>query len=63
MVGVSGAGGAFGRGPFGGPAGGGRGRRAPGGGANRPYDYDVTAEEMPSNGNGAGRELPRVDED
>jgi UPF0716 protein FxsA len=52
VVGVSGAGGAFGRGPFG-----------DGEGANRSYDYDVDAEEMPTNGNGAGRELPRIDED
>jgi UPF0716 protein FxsA len=57
VVGVSSAGG-FGRGPFGGP-----GAGTGGTGANRDYDYDVTAEEMPSNGNGAGRELPRVDED
>ena len=64
VVGVSGAGGMFGRGPFGGAGGGpGAGGGAAGGDANRPYDYDVTAEEMPSNGNGAGRELPRVDED
>ncbi len=63
VVGVSGAGGAFGRGPFGGPGGG--GEPGAGDGANRPYDYDVPAEEMPSNGNGNGngRELPRVDED
>jgi UPF0716 protein FxsA len=53
VVGASGAGGAFGRRPSGGE----------GGGANRPYDFDVSAEEMPANGNGAGRQLPRVDED
>lgn len=59
VVGVSSAGGAFGRGPF---AGGGAAPRA-GDGANRPYDYDVSAEEMPANGNGNGRELPRIEED
>ncbi len=56
VIGVPGGGG----GPFGG------GGPGPGGeGANRQYDYDVTAEEMPTNGNGssAGRELPRSDED
>jgi UPF0716 protein FxsA len=55
VVGVSGAGGAFGRSPFGG-----------GDGAQRSYDYDVDAEEMPTNGSngaGAGRELPRIDDD
>jgi UPF0716 protein FxsA len=30
---------------------------------NRQYDYDATAEEMPTNGNGAGRELPRLDDE
>lgn len=30
---------------------------------NRDYDYDATAEEMPTNGNGAGRELPRIDDE
>jgi UPF0716 protein FxsA len=56
VVGVPGGdGGAFGRGD--GP---GRGGQR----ANRQYDYDVTAEEVPTNGNGAGaRELPRSDED
>jgi UPF0716 protein FxsA len=49
--------GAGGAGPFG-PGGSG-----PSGGANRHYDYDVTAEEVPTNGNGASRELPRIDED
>jgi UPF0716 protein FxsA len=55
VVGVGGPGG----GPFGGSGSG------PSGGANRQYDYDVTAEEVPTNGNGnaAGRELPRIDED
>jgi UPF0716 protein FxsA len=58
VVGVSGAGG-FG-GPFGGadPRAGG----SSGGGADRAYDFDATAEEMPENGDGAGRELPRTDE-
>ncbi|HVO55490.1 MAG TPA: FxsA family protein [Solirubrobacterales bacterium] len=51
VVGVGGLGG-FGRGPGG-----------PRDGANRPYDFDVSAEDMPVNGNGASHELPRVDED
>jgi UPF0716 protein FxsA len=46
---------------------GGRGPGSAGGtsGARRDYDYDATAEEVPSNGNGtsAGRELPRIDDD
>lgn len=29
---------------------------------SREYDYDATAEEVPTNGNGAGRELPRIDD-
>jgi len=62
VVGVSSAGG-FARGPFGGARGPGSGPGAPGSGANRQYDYEGTAEEMPANGNGAGRELPRVDDD
>ncbi|MGV1048551.1 MAG: FxsA family protein [Solirubrobacterales bacterium] len=54
VVGMS-AGGAdaFGRGP------GGPGRP----GAQRDYDFDATAEEVPTNGNGAGRELPRIDDE
>jgi UPF0716 protein FxsA len=44
-------------GPFG--SGGGTDPRGP----SRDYDYDVTAEEMPTNGNGAGRELPRIDDE
>jgi UPF0716 protein FxsA len=53
VVGVGGPSGAGGFGPGGsGP-----------GGAKRQYDYDVTAEEVPTNGNGAGRELPRIDEE
>ena len=50
VIGMPGAGGPFG----------------PGGAGPRPsrdYDYDVSAEEVPTNGNGAGRELPRVDDD
>jgi UPF0716 protein FxsA len=39
---------------FGGPAG-----PPPGG---RPYDVDATAEEMPPNGDGGERRLPRTDE-
>jgi UPF0716 protein FxsA len=27
------------------------------------YDYDVTGEEVPVNGDGAGRQLPRIDDD
>ena len=41
--------------PFGGSGSGAR--------PSRDYDYDVNAEEMPTNGNGAGRELPRVEDD
>jgi UPF0716 protein FxsA len=54
VVGMS-AGGAspFGRGPDG------PGRPGP----QRDYDFDATAEEVPTNGNGAGRELPRIDEE
>ncbi|MFN8216258.1 MAG: FxsA family protein [Solirubrobacterales bacterium] len=64
VVGMSGAGGVFGRGPFGPGPGAGSGGPGSDAGANRHYDYDVSAEEMPSeNGNGAGRQLPRVDED
>jgi UPF0716 protein FxsA len=29
----------------------------------RHYDYDVTAEEVPVNGDGAGRQLPRIEDD
>jgi UPF0716 protein FxsA len=40
------------------------GRRGPGPqGPSRDYDYDATAEEVPTNGNGAGRELPRIDDE
>ena len=54
VIGIGGAGaGEFGGGP-------GRGSA---GGPRRDYDYDVTAEEVPTNGNGAGRELPRIDDD
>ncbi|MGE0067822.1 MAG: FxsA family protein [Solirubrobacterales bacterium] len=52
--------GGFGRGPFGPGAGNGDGERPP----KRDYDYDVTAEEVPPHGdNGAGRQLPRVDDE
>ena len=41
-----------------------RPRGGPGGQRpNRHYDYDVTAEEVPSNGSGDERRLPRVDDD
>jgi UPF0716 protein FxsA len=54
VIGVSGGG------PFGpgGPAG-------PGAPPSRHYDYDVSAEEMPTNGNGngSGHQLPRVDDE
>jgi len=33
------------------------------GGANRPYDFDATAEEVPANGHKEDRELPRMDGD
>jgi UPF0716 protein FxsA len=39
--------------------GGGAGPRPPGG---RPYDFDATAEEMPSNGDGGERRLPRTED-
>jgi UPF0716 protein FxsA len=45
-----------GGGPFGGP--GSAGRRP-----SRDYDYDVSAEEMPTNGSGSGHQLPRVDDE
>jgi UPF0716 protein FxsA len=55
VVGIGGAG----PGSFGGSG------QGSAGGARRDYDYDVTAEEVPSNGNsaGAGRELPRRDDE
>lgn len=53
VVGMPGGGGPFGPG---GPAG-------PGAPTGRHYDYDVSAEEMPTNGNGSRHQLPRVDED
>ncbi len=54
VIGVPGGGGPFGA----------DGDPGPGAqGANRQYDYDVTAEEVPTNGNGAGRELPRREGD
>jgi UPF0716 protein FxsA len=48
-------------GPGAGPLGG--SGSGPSDSTNRRYDYDVTAEEVPTNGKGAGRELPRIDED
>jgi UPF0716 protein FxsA len=58
-----------GRGPFG-PGGGGGGpgpfepRGGPGtGGAGRDYDFDVSAEEMPVNGDGADRQLRPSDDE
>jgi UPF0716 protein FxsA len=57
VIGVPGGG----AGPFGSSGG-----PEPGGQGPSPhYDYDVTAEEVPTNGNGAGagRELPRTDEE
>jgi UPF0716 protein FxsA len=52
VVGMPGGGGPFGQG-------GRPGERPPG----RDYDYDVTAEEMPTNGTGGERQLPRVDDE
>ena len=54
-----------GGGPYGGPGGGPYGPGAGPGpnGATRPYDFDGTAEEAPMNGNGNGRQLPRVEDD
>lgn len=54
---VVGVGGTPGAGPFG------SGGPGPDGGTDRHYDYDATAEEVPTNGTGNGRELPRIDED
>ena len=43
------------------------GRRGPGPGSGqagtRPYDFDVSAEEMPANGSGGERQLPRIEDD
>jgi UPF0716 protein FxsA len=47
--------GGFGRGPG---SGSGNGQQPP----SRDYDYDVTAEEVPPDGDSAGRQLPRVDD-
>jgi UPF0716 protein FxsA len=60
---VGGGLGGWGGGPFGGGGtGGGPGSSpGPGGRPTRDYDYDATAEEVPSDGNGS-RELPRRDE-
>ncbi len=40
----------------------GRGGPGPTGGTPH-YDYDATAEEVPVNGDGAGRQLPRIEDD
>ena len=40
----------------------GGGQRPPAAPAAR-YDYDATAEEVPDNGDGAGRQLPRLEDD
>lgn len=53
VIGMPGGAGPFGPGGPGGPG-------AP---TSRHYDYDVSAEEMPTNGNSSGHQLPRVDED
>jgi UPF0716 protein FxsA len=52
VIGMPGAGGPFGPG-------------APGMRPSQDYDFDVSAEEMPTNGdgNGSGHQLPRVDEE
>jgi UPF0716 protein FxsA len=59
VVGGSGAGGfgGWGGGPFGGGGGPGQGP-GPGNRPSRDYDFEATAEEVPSNGNGS-HELPR----
>lgn len=63
VIGFPGSGG-FGGGGSGGSGGfGSSGGPGAGSGPVRDYDYDVEAEEVPTNGNGAGRELPRRDED
>jgi UPF0716 protein FxsA len=63
VIGFPGSGG-FGGGSSGGFGGfGSRGGRGRGSGPIRDYDYDVDAEEVPTNGNGAGHRLPRADED
>ena len=64
VMGVGFPGGGFGSGGSGGFGGFGSGG-GPGGGTGpiRDYDYDIDAEEVPANGNGAGHRLPRADED
>ena len=37
--------------------------RSGAGPAGRPYDFDATAEEVPVNGSGGERQLPRIDDD
>lgn len=39
------------------------GAAGPGAPPTRHYDYDVSAEEMPTNGSGSGHQLPRVDDE
>jgi UPF0716 protein FxsA len=39
------------------------GSGGPGAPPTRHYDYDVSAEEMPTNGSGSGHQLPRVDDE
>ena len=58
VVGMPG-GGPFGRGGQGSADPFGRGPQGP----NRDYDYDVSAEEVPPDGNGNERRLPRVDDE
>ncbi len=48
--------------PGGGPFGPGGGGEPGGGRPSRDYDYDVSAEEVPPEDNGAERRLPRVDD-
>ncbi len=43
--------------------GGGRTGPGPAPGGGRPYDFDATAEEVPVNGDGGERQLPRIDDD
>jgi UPF0716 protein FxsA len=41
----------------------GSGRAGPAPSGGRPYDFDATAEEVPVNGDGGERQLPRIDDD
>jgi UPF0716 protein FxsA len=38
-------------------------RGGPSGGGTRAYDFDATAEEMPTNGDGQERRLPRIEDE